>query len=341
MKKYHYVYKITNLNPSDERKYYIGVRTSKVKPSMDENYKSSSKYLKAAFKEMGHQNFRKEILSEWETRKLANKEEVRLHELYDVSKNIEYYNKAKSKDNGFCTEGFVTVVDLRDGKTKNVSQDEFNAYDFYVHITHGKVTVLDIETGETKNITKKEFNTRNDKFVSIAKNTVCVLDERDGTVKRVTIEEFKKNVFFQSIMKNTIIVEDSQTGEKKRISLSEYNNNKNMYRFVLKNSITVIDITNNKTKRVSIEDYYGNNNYKNTKSNIVYVYDSMDELKYTLIGNIYEESKKYNLPTRSLITSYNRNGEKMYRQITNISNPRFKFKGWYAIKKPLIDCVHN
>ena len=38
MKTYNYVYKITNLKPKDQRKYYIGVRTSKYKPEKDVNY---------------------------------------------------------------------------------------------------------------------------------------------------------------------------------------------------------------------------------------------------------------------------------------------------------------
>lgn len=58
MKKYHYVYKITNNSPTDERKYYIGVRSSKVKPELDINYNSSSKYLKQALKEIGHYKYK-------------------------------------------------------------------------------------------------------------------------------------------------------------------------------------------------------------------------------------------------------------------------------------------
>jgi len=78
---------ITNTNPTDERKYYIGVRSSSVKPILDKKYQGSSKDLKLALKEIGHENFVKEILSEWDTRNAANKEEARLHELFDVSEN--------------------------------------------------------------------------------------------------------------------------------------------------------------------------------------------------------------------------------------------------------------
>lgn len=64
--KPHYVYKIININPTDSRKYYIGVRTAENgNPQDDLNYWSSSKYLKEAIKELGLENFYKEILSTW------------------------------------------------------------------------------------------------------------------------------------------------------------------------------------------------------------------------------------------------------------------------------------
>jgi len=119
--KIHYVYKITNLNPTDKRLYYIGVRsTSKASAELDTNYRSSSKPLKHVLKLMRNRNYKKEILSTWATRKLAITEEIRLHKLYDVGVNETYYNQSRQLDTGFDTSGFVNVVDIRDGKTKQV-----------------------------------------------------------------------------------------------------------------------------------------------------------------------------------------------------------------------------
>jgi hypothetical protein len=88
--KNHYVYKITNTRPIDDRKYYIGVRTS-TKPPEDDDYWSSSKTLKNIIKKNGKHNFKKEILNVFETRKDANNEEIRLHKLFDVDNNSEFY----------------------------------------------------------------------------------------------------------------------------------------------------------------------------------------------------------------------------------------------------------
>lgn len=108
MKNYHYVYKIINNNPTDARKYYIGVRTTKgCLPQKDTKYWSSSKYLTEDIKVIGEEHFSKEILSVWKTRKEAVAEEIRLHNEFDVSKNPEFYNKSKQTTTGFDTGGAI------------------------------------------------------------------------------------------------------------------------------------------------------------------------------------------------------------------------------------------
>jgi len=61
--------------------------------------------LKAAIREIGHNNFKKEILSTWKTRELAVIEEIRLHDKFDVAKNPLFYNKSKQTNTGFDTTG--------------------------------------------------------------------------------------------------------------------------------------------------------------------------------------------------------------------------------------------
>lgn len=104
-KKFHYVYKITNTNPTDKRRFYIGVRSSSCQPKADIKYLSSSKPLIESIEKQGKENFTKEILSIWETRKEAVLEEIRLHELFNVGANPEYYNRAKQTNIGFDTAG--------------------------------------------------------------------------------------------------------------------------------------------------------------------------------------------------------------------------------------------
>ena len=101
MKKYHYVYRITNLKPFDERKYYIGVRSSICLPEQDTDYMSSSKSLKKIILEQPKENFKKEILTIWKNREEAVAEEIRLHNNFDVGNNRIFYNKAKQTSVSF------------------------------------------------------------------------------------------------------------------------------------------------------------------------------------------------------------------------------------------------
>lgn len=101
--KIHYVYKITNLNPTDERLYYIGVKSSS--NPLTDNYMGSSKYLDKSIEEIGIKNFKKEVLSTWDTRKLAMQEEIRLHQKINVALDEAYYNKANANSTKFDTSG--------------------------------------------------------------------------------------------------------------------------------------------------------------------------------------------------------------------------------------------
>lgn len=103
--KTHYVYKITNLNPTSSEYLYIGVHSDKNPNPLNDGYMETSKYLDKAMKTEGIINFNKEILSLWNTRKEAVQEEIRVHELFDVAVNPNYYNRSKQKAVGFDVTG--------------------------------------------------------------------------------------------------------------------------------------------------------------------------------------------------------------------------------------------
>jgi len=100
----HYVYKITNLK---NQRYYIGSRTFSI-PEKDE-YMGSSKVMNNLYNIIGKDNFRKEILFKFKTRKETN---IKEHELicfglenesdliynlrksgYNIDNNINIFNK--------------------------------------------------------------------------------------------------------------------------------------------------------------------------------------------------------------------------------------------------------
>lgn len=332
MKKYHYVYRIINLVPKDERKYYIGVRSCDCFPEKDTNYMSSSKYLKESISEQGQDNFKKEILSIWGTREEANLEEVRLHEKFNVGLNLEYYNKAKSRGDGFCTIGQVTVIDTRDGLTKNVSKEEFSKFDYFKQCTQGRVTVIDTRDGLTKNVSKEEFDSC-EYYNSIAKNTILVRNIMTGNLERIETHEFE-NSKYEAFSKNTVLVYDKVLKRNTRVDKEIFLKNKEIrYKALSKGFITALDIRDMSTKRISIIDYYKFDYYKNINSQIVKIYDKNNKLLYTIIGDFNKQSNDLGLPTRSLITSYRNDGSKLYKTISNPNHKNYKFKDWYAIKE--------
>ena len=97
---YHYTYLITNTNTQMK---YIGVRSCSCLPENDLDYMGSSKILSEAMQETP-ESFVKTILGTFLTREVANKDEQRLHEMYDVARNPKFYNRMNAPL-GFCSAG--------------------------------------------------------------------------------------------------------------------------------------------------------------------------------------------------------------------------------------------
>ena len=96
--KFHYTYLLSD----NDGKMYIGARSCIAHPN-DDNYWSSSKYVLNAIK--NGVLFNKEILAIWSSRKEAVLHEVLLHDVFDVAKNKNFYNKSKQTSTFFDTSG--------------------------------------------------------------------------------------------------------------------------------------------------------------------------------------------------------------------------------------------
>lgn len=334
MNKTHYVYKIINDCPTDQRKYYIGVRsTHHQDPNNDTNYRSSSKHLKQALKEIGHKNFSKEILSVWETRELANAEEIRLHNLFDVAINPEYYNKAKAHSKRFCTEGMVTAKNNFTGENEFVTVGELNDKTKFTPIHFDKVSATNIITGEKVRVTREEYE-NNPNLRHTVKGTVTVLDLETGIRRQVTIEEFKNNPNLVGQQKGKVNVVDIRTGKRLAVTKEDFEKY-DYYEQVTKGTITVIDISDGSTKKISMEEYRNNDNYKHPSSKVIHIFDDTGILRYKSYGDFGDICKKYNLPKVALKQSYQQNGKPLYENVySNQSRLEkagyWKFKGWYA-----------
>lgn len=119
---YHYTYMLKALNPLSAEVYYIGVRSSKNKPDID-NYFSSSKYVSDAIK--NGVLFDKIVLGIFDSREEAVLNEIELHNFYDVGANDTFFNKSKQTSIGFDTSG-VKIPKERIEKIKKAQKDLFS-----------------------------------------------------------------------------------------------------------------------------------------------------------------------------------------------------------------------
>ena len=102
---YHYTYKISVNNPTDDRRNYIGVRSCKCWPTEDTKYMGSCRQFNKWQKLNGTDGLQKNILAIWPSRKMAVEHEIKLHNLFEVSTNPEFWNQAKQTSTGFDTTG--------------------------------------------------------------------------------------------------------------------------------------------------------------------------------------------------------------------------------------------
>lgn len=336
MKNIHYVYKITNNNPSDTRKYYIGVRTAKgCDPLQDEQYMGSSPHLNKEIKKNGLEQFSKEILSTWKTRELANLEESRLHHELMVCTNPEFYNMMNSGPNGVNTLGFVSAIDKISGNYVSITKKEFEENKHLVGIVKGKVSVRNKHTGKTCMVSKKEFY-NNDDLEHIHKNIVVAIDTKTGKRCRVDTETFNKNKNFKGIASETITVFNKITGKSLRVTKEEFDENENLVA-VSKGLVTAINIKSKKAVKVTKEEFENNSDLIHPTASILRIFDENHNLVETITKRFAEICKKKGYPTQRFRWSYQNNGKPIYQDELSGSNKSqltkkgyLQFKGWYV-----------
>jgi hypothetical protein len=96
--RYHYVYKLTAINPLDERRFYIGVRTSTTSPDLDPYMGSSNSVNEAISNGVV---FEKKILATAFTREDAVSMEIGLHRYHDAKNNPKFFNLCNQVSTGF------------------------------------------------------------------------------------------------------------------------------------------------------------------------------------------------------------------------------------------------
>lgn len=122
---FYYVYLITNIV---NNKQYIGSRGSRFKPEDDLGIRYYSSSRDANFindQKTYPQNFRYEILKNFDTRSEATTYEISQHIKNDIPNNHNFYNRARQRTSSFSTSGVLFVdgikISCQDYKNKAYS----------------------------------------------------------------------------------------------------------------------------------------------------------------------------------------------------------------------------
>lgn len=157
-KKYHLVYKTTNLKNG---KIYIGYHGTDDK---DDGYLGSGHILLRAIDKYGIENFKKEILFECDSRKSGLAKEAEIVDLEFIERE-DTYNIVLGGCGGHI--GRIKTKHIKTGEIKTISTNEYLANDDLVHIFCGTFNAKNIHTGEIVRISTDDIRFINGEFVGI------------------------------------------------------------------------------------------------------------------------------------------------------------------------------
>lgn len=185
--KTHYVYQITEISSA---KKYIGVRTCKGEPKDDLGvvYFSSSTdkdFIKN--QKTNHNNYKYEILNIHSCRQDAIDDEIKLHELYDVGNNPNFFNKSKQTSSGFDTSGCTVAIDNCGNRILVPINDPRLLTKELIHISTGNIIVKD-NSGNKYVIKNNDERLQSGNFFGISKGKITVKDE-NGNILQVDVDD--------------------------------------------------------------------------------------------------------------------------------------------------------
>lgn len=258
--------------------------------------------------------------------------------------NIKQYGWFKRKHSKIVsknTKGKVTVVDLNDGKTKQVTKKEFDLNDQLVGPSKGKVNVYDTEKGKFVSVSTKEYYDNKDRYLSTGKGKTIVwntdLNKKEyinidsindeihikyvtciNTTTGETLSE-RSDVFHLSdhligIGTGFVPVVDKRDGTNKRISLETFLNNKKKYQHKSQGNISVVVKETEETKQITKEEFYQNRElYYTINERFTNCIDTRTMINVRVSINDYKKynyyvsnkSKKYNI--------YDSSGQLMFK----------------------------
>jgi hypothetical protein len=248
-----FTYKTTNMING---KIYIGVHKTN---NINDGYIGSGLIISRAIKKYGKENFKREILEEFDTLAEAYLEESKIVNESFVNRS-DTYNITIGGDGGwYHTKGKIVVKD-KDGNTMQVSVDDPRYLSGelvgvckglkHPGINLGMVTAKDAN-GNIIKVSVDDPQYLSGKLVHMSKGYVTVKD-KDGNTMQVSVDDPRYlSGELQSNMKGMLHAKD-ELGNKVFISKEEYQIQPN-YTYHITNYATVKDKDGN-TMQVSVDD---------------------------------------------------------------------------------------
>ena len=182
-KKYHYFYKITN---SINCHFYYGIHST---DDLNDGYMGSGKRLHYAYKKYGIENFTKEILKFFETRKEASNYECEIV-TEELVKNEECYNCILGGED-ISTMGKVIVFDNKTNSYTTIDAKVYNDNkEKYSTPVSGLVSVKVKGTDKFTLIDRNEYLLNSGKYETATSGMVTVKDKY-GNIFSVSVGDEK------------------------------------------------------------------------------------------------------------------------------------------------------
>lgn len=194
--KFNYFYKITNLINGH---FYYGIHST---DNLEDGYMGSGTRLKIAYEKYGMENFTKEILKFFDSRKEAS-----VYEAEMVNENLitddNCYNIIKGGED-FDLNGMVSVYDNEDKRFTFVTKEKYynNKDTKYTTPSTGKVSVIIKQTKKTAQVSQVEFLENKDKYQAIANGKITVKDKNNNFYQVSVDDERYKNGDLVYVWKN-------------------------------------------------------------------------------------------------------------------------------------------
>ena len=190
VKQFHYFYKITNLLT---QQFYYGIHST---DNINDNYMGSGTRLKIAYQKYGIENFTKEILKFFDTRKecadyeasVVTEQLINDKNCYNIIKGGEYYD----------TTNTVSCIDNEGNKIRVPIKEFLEKH--YKTCTTGKKAVYD------KKLNKNVLVDCNDNNDSINKGYTTYINIHTNEIKRLSNDEVTEE--YKGITFNKITAKD-------------------------------------------------------------------------------------------------------------------------------------